>query len=222
MTSEEIKRQICDIGERIYRAGFVAANDGNISVKAAADEYYCTPTGVSKGYMTPDMIQHVNSRGEQLEDGGAHKPSSEFKMHLRVYHERPDVNAVIHAHPPAATAHAICGVPLNTMIMPEVIIFLGDVPLTDYGTPSTEEIPDAISKAIQNHDAVLLGNHGALSMGIDLTQAFFRMETLEYWAKVNLYCRQIGGMRELDESQIDRLIEIRKGFNVPGRHPFVD
>lgn len=132
----EIKKQLCDIGRRIYQNGFVAANDGNFSVKISENEFYCTPTGVSKGYMTPDMILKVDGQGNMLEPNAKYKPSSEFKMHLRVYQERPDVTAVVHAHPPVATAHAVCGMPLDSMIMPEVIIFLGEVPLTKYGTPS--------------------------------------------------------------------------------------
>ena len=149
---------MCDIGRRIYQNGFVAANDGNFSVKINDNEFYCTPTGVSKGFMTPDMILKVDGKGNMLEPNAKYKPSSEFKMHLRVYQERPDVNAVVHAHPPIATAHAVCGMALDTYIMPEAIISLGTVPLTKYGTPSTMEIPDAISEAFQNHDAVLLQN----------------------------------------------------------------
>lgn len=219
MSAYEIKKELCEIGRRIYSNGFVAANDGNFSVKINDNEFYCTPTGVSKGYMTPDMILKVDGNGNLLEQNAKYRVSSEFKMHLRVYQERPDVNAVVHAHPPVATAHAVCGLPLDSMIMPEVIIFLGEVPLTKYGTPSTMEIPEAISEALKNHDAVLLQNHGALSVGVDLTQAYFRMETLEYWAKVSLYAKQIGGAEELTCEQIERLIEIRKSMNLPGRHP---
>lgn len=215
----EIKKEMCDIGRRIYQNGFVAANDGNFSVKVNDNEFYCTPTGVSKGFMTPDMILKVDGKGNLLEPNAKYRPSSEFKMHLGVYRNRSDVGAVVHAHPPVATAHAVCGKSLNTMIMPEVIIFLGEVPLTDYGTPSTEEIPDAIEGAIQNHDAVLLENHGALSVGINLTQAYFRMETLEYWAKINLYTQQLGGRQELSDAQVSRLLEIRQQMKIPGRHP---
>lgn len=215
----EIKKELCEIGRRIYTNGFVAANDGNFSVKINENEFYCTPTGVSKGFMTPDMILKVDGKGNMLEPNAKFRPSSEFKMHLRVYQERPDVNAVVHAHPPIATAHAVCGLPLDSMIMPEVIIFLGEVPLTKYGTPSTMEIPEAISEAFKTHDAVLLQNHGALSVGVDLTQAYFRMETLEYWAKVSLYAKQIGGAEELTCDQIEKLIDIRKSMKLPGKHP---
>lgn len=220
MTSAyEIKKELCEIGRRIYTNGFVAANDGNFSVKVNDNEFYCTPTGVSKGFMTPDMILKVDGKGNLLEQNAKYKPSSEFKMHLAVYQERPDVNAVVHAHPPIATAHAVCGLPLDSMIMPEVIIFLGEVPLTKYGTPSTMEIPDAVRESFKTHDAVLLQNHGALSVGVDLTQAYFRMETLEYWAKVSLYARQLGGAEELTCDQIEKLIQIRKNMNLPGKHP---
>ncbi|MDR1542236.1 MAG: class II aldolase/adducin family protein [Clostridiales bacterium] len=220
MTSAfEIKKEMCDIGRRIYQNGFVAANDGNFSVKVNANEFYCTPTGVSKGFMTPDMILKLDGKGSLLEPNSKYRPSSEFKMHLGVYRNRPDVTAVVHAHPPVATAHAVCGKALDTMIMPEVIIFLGEVPLTKYGTPSTEEIPDAIQDAIQNHDAVLLENHGALSVGVNLTQAYFRMETLEYWAKINLYTQQLGGRNELNGNQVARLLQIRREMKLPGRHP---
>lgn len=213
----EIKKEICEIGKRIYNKGFVAANDGNITVKVKDNEFWATPTGVSKGYMTPDMLIKVNAEGKVLE--GTWKPSSELRMHLRVYRERPDVGAVVHAHPPTATGFAIAGIPLDKYTMPEAIIFLGSVPIAEYGTPSTDEIPDAISKYLQNHDAVLLENHGALTVGHDLLSAYFKMETLEFFAKISLVARQLGGEKELNCNQVEKLMEIRKKFNVPGKHP---
>lgn len=215
----EIKKELCEIGRRIYQNGFVAANDGNFSVKINDNEFYCTPTGVSKGFMTPDMILKVDGKGNMLEPNAKYKPSSEFKMHLRVYHDRPDVNAVVHAHPPIATAHAVAGLGLDSYIMPEAVIFLGTVPLTKYGTPSTMEIPDAISEEIQTHDAVLLQNHGALTMGVDLMNAYFKMESLEFFAKVSLYTTQLGGGQEFTCEQIEKLLQIRKNMGLPGRHP---
>ncbi len=213
----EIKKEICEIGKRIYNKGFVAANDGNITVKVGENEFWATPTGVSKGYMTPDMLIKVNADGKVLE--GTWKPSSELKMHLRVYKERPDVRAVVHAHPPTATGFAIARIPLDKYTMPEAVIFLGSVPIAEYGTPSTEEIPDAVSKYLQNHDAVLLENHGALTVGGDLTTAYFKMETLEFFAKISLVARQLGGEKELNCEQVGKLMDIRKKMNVPGRHP---
>jgi L-fuculose-phosphate aldolase len=215
----EIKKDVCEIGRRIYMNGFVAANDGNISVKVNDNEFYCTPTGVSKGFLTPDMILKVDGKGNMLEPNVKYKPSSEFKMHLRVYSERSDVGAVVHAHPPYATAYAVAGLALDSYIMPEAIISLGTVPLTKYGTPSTMEIPDAISEALQNHDAVLLQNHGALSVGDDLLHAYFKMETLEYFAKISFLAKQLGGSKELTCEQIGKLMEVRKKMGTPGRHP---
>ena len=164
----EIKKELCEIGRRIYNDGFVAANDGNFSVKIDDNTYYVTPTGVSKGFMTPEMICKVDGQGNLKEANGPWKPSSEFKMHVKVYQQRPDVNAVVHAHPPIATSFAIAGIPLDKLIMPEAIIFLGAVPIAQYGTPSTMEIPESLEPYLQDYDAILLANHGALSFGCDL------------------------------------------------------
>jgi L-fuculose-phosphate aldolase len=219
MKHENIKKQICEIGRRIYQNGFVAANDGNISVKVSDNEFFTTPTGVSKGFMTPGMIIKVDHTGNVL--SGKLKPSSELKMHLRVYSERPDVNAVVHAHPPAATGFAIAGIPLDKFTMPEAVIFLGIVPVVPYGTPSTDEIPDALSPFLKKHDAFLLENHGALTVGADLISAYFKMETMEHYAKVSLNARQLGGEKELAKEQVNRLMEIRRVLNVSGKHPLL-
>ena len=213
----EIKKEICEMGRRLYMAGFVAANDGNISVKVSENEYYCTPTGVSKGFMTPDMIIKIDANGKKLE--GKLNPSSEIKMHLRVYRERPDVTSVVHAHPPIATAFTVAGVPLNQYILPEAVLSLGTVPTCDYGTPSTMEIPDSLMPYIQNHDAFLLKNHGALTVGCDLKKAMFVMEEVEFNAKICMYARQLGGVEEIPCEELEKLMELRKKFNMPGRHP---
>ena len=220
MTSEyEVKQQICEIGSRIYKNGFVAANDGNITVKIGDNELLTTPTGISKGFMTPDMIIKVNMSGEVLSSNSKYKPSSELKMHLRVYKEREDVFSVIHAHPPYATGFAIAGIPLTKQIMPEAIISLGSVPIAAYGTPSTDEIPNAVSKYLQDYDAVLLENHGALSYGSDLINAYYKMESLEFYAKLTFISTLLGGPKELSNDQIEKLYEIRKKLGVTGRHP---
>lgn len=214
----EIKKEICEIGKRIYNDGFVAANDGNISVKVDENTFFATPTGVSKGYMTPEMICKVDGKGN-LKEINKWKPSSEFKMHLRVYQERPDVNAVVHAHPPIATSFAIAGIPLDKLIMPEAVIFLGAVPIAEYGTPSTMEIPDSLMPYLQDYDAILLANHGALSFGCDLNTAFFRMESTEFYAKLLMYARLLGGEKEIPCGEVKKLIDLRKTFGVPGKHP---
>ena len=167
MQSEmDIKIEMCEIGKRVYNRGMVAANDGNFSVKLRDNEFLCTPTGVSKGFMTPEYICKVDAEGNVIEANEGFKPSSEIKMHMRVYKEREDVKAVVHAHPMYATTFAVCGLPLTEPIMPEAVLSLGTVPLAKYGTPSTMEIPDAVSEYLPYYDAVLLENHGALSLSL--------------------------------------------------------
>lgn len=220
MVSEyEIKKQICDIGKRIYNRGMVAANDGNISVKISDNEFLCTPTGVSKGFMTPDYICKVDADGKVIYAENGFRPSSEIKMHMRVYKERPDVKSVVHAHPMYATSFAIAGIPLTQPIMPEAVIALGCVPIAEYGTPSTEEIPDAVSKYLQHFDAVLLENHGALTYSDSLMNAYYKMESVEFYAKLLFLSRQLGGPQELSKEQVERLYGIRRQMGLKGRHP---
>jgi len=219
MTELEIKQEICNIGKRIYDRGMVASNDGNISVKLSENEFLCTPTGVSKGFMTPEYICKVDAEGKVVEANGNFRPSSEIKMHMRVYKERPDVQSVVHAHPMYATSFAIAGIPLVDPIMPEAVISLGCVPIAEYGTPSTEEIPDAVSKYLPYYDAVLLENHGALSFGDSLLNAYHKMESLEFYAKLLFLSKQLGGPNKFDNENVKRLYEIRRNFKMTGKHP---
>ena len=215
----EIKKEICEIGRRIYNRGMVAANDGNISVKLNDNEFLCTPTGVSKGFMTPEYICKVDAKGNVIQANGSFKPSSEIKMHMRVYKERPDVQSVVHAHPVYATSFAIAGIPLTQPIMPEAVIALGCVPIAEYGTPSTEEIPDAVSKYLQYYDAVLLENHGALAYSDSLLAAYHKMESLEFYAQLLFNAKLLGGPKELSQEQVKKLYEIRRKFGMTGKHP---
>ncbi|MGR3480582.1 class II aldolase/adducin family protein [Salipiger marinus] len=222
MDNKELREFICEIGRRAYNRGMGAANDGNISVLLDDGTLLCTPTGVSKGFMTPDMICRIDRSGELVE-AGAYRPSTEMKMHLCVYDRREDVKAVVHAHPLYATVHAICGKPLTQQIMPESTMFLGEVPLTPYGLPSTTELCDAIIPALDKHDAILLENHGALSYGHDLQSAYFKMEALDYYAKVVYLAAAYGGANEFNADQVEKLLNVRREkFNQPGRHPFID
>ena len=216
----EIRKEICDVGHKLWLKGFVAANDGNISVKLNENEYLCTPTGVSKGSLTPDMIIKVDKNGNKLE--GKLNPSSEIKMHMRVYRERPDVTAVVHAHPPVSTAFTVADIDLDQYILPEAVLTIGDVPTCDYGTPSTMEIPDSLDPFIQNHDAFLLRNHGALTVGCDLTKAFFVMEEVEFNAVICKHAMELGAVHEIPGPQLKKLMELRKKMNLPGRHPGID
>lgn len=197
--------------------GFVAANDGNISVRVGDDEIIATPTGVSKGFLKTEMLVRLNMKGEKI--SGDLKPSSEIKMHLAVYRERPDVRSVVHAHPPTATGFAVAGIPLEKCVLPEVIISLGAIPIARYGTPSTMEIPEAIKEFLPSCDAILLANHGALTVGTDVFNAYYKMETLEHFAKISLVARLLGGERVLSCDDVKKLMEVRERMKVPGRNP---
>lgn len=216
----EIKKEICEVGLKLWQKGFVAANDGNISVKISDNEYYCTPTGVSKASLTPDMIIKVDKDGKKLE--GKLNPSSEIKMHMRVYRERPDVNAVVHAHPPVATAFTVADIDLDQYVLPEAVLTIGAVPTCDYGTPSTMEIPDSLDPYIHNHDAFLLRNHGALTVGCNLTKAFFVMEEVEFNAVICKHAMDLGAVHEISSEQLKKLMDLRKKMNLPGRHPGIE
>lgn len=218
-TELEIKEEMCEIGRRVYNRGMVAANDGNFSVKISDNEFLCTPTGVSKGFMTPEYICKVDSEGNVLEANEGFKPSSEMKMHMRIYKERPDVQAVVHAHPMYATTFAVAGIPLMEPIMPESVIAFGGAPLAKYGTPSTEEIPDSIMPYLQQYDAVLLENHGALTYSDTLLNAYHKMESLEFYARLMYQAKMIGGPQILDEKRVEELYEIRRNMGLSGKHP---
>ena len=220
MQSEmDIKIEMCEIGKRVYNRGMVAANDGNFSVKLSENEFLCTPTGVSKGFMTPEYICKVDAEGNVIEANEGFKPSSEIKMHMRVYKEREDVKAVVHAHPMYATTFAVCGLPLTEPIMPEAVLSLGTVPLAKYGTPSTMEIPDAVSEYLPYYDAVLLENHGALSYADSLMGAYHKMESLEFYARLLYQAKMLGGPKELTDEQVKMLYGMRRQYGLTGRHP---
>ena len=213
LSDYEAKKQIIAVGKRMYDKGFVASNDGNISCRVGPNTIWTTPTGVSKGFMTPDMLVKMNFDGKVLM--GKLKPSSEVKMHLRVYNENPDVMAVTHAHPPVATSFAIAGISLDRAILPEAVVNLGSVPIAHYATPGSQDVPDSIAPYCNTHNAVLLANHGALSWGKDLTEAYHRLESLEYYATVLMYTgRIIGRANELSCSQVNELIDIREKLGI--------
>ena len=209
----EAKKAIIEAGKRMYNKGFVASNDGNISCKVGPNTIWATPTGVSKGFMTPDMLVKVNFDGKVLM--GKSKPSSEIKMHFRVYEENPNVMAVTHAHPPVATSFAIAGISLDRAILPEAVVNLGSVPIAHYATPGSQDVPDSIAPYCNSHNAVLLANHGALSWGKDVFEAYHRLESLEYYATVLMYtARIIGKANELSCNQVSELIDIREKLGI--------
>lgn len=217
MKENELKELICDIGRRIYTNSFVAANDGNITVKLSEREFLTTPTGISKGFLIPEMIVKVNEKGEVLE--GTYKPSSEVKVHLRVYQEREDVGAVVHAHPPYATTFSVAHIPLDTYILPEAIYALGAVPIVPYAQPSTQELADRLIPYLQEYDAFILENHGTVTVGTDLIKAYYKTETLEYNAKITYLTKILGRWNELPKEEIQKLIVSFKQANPESRHP---
>lgn len=208
MTESEARKMICQMGKRMYDSGFVAANDGNISIKIEPDIIICTPTGVSKGFMTEDMMVKINLNGQVIE--GDLKPSSEIKMHLTVYEQNKEAEAVTHAHPPMATSFAIAGIPLDKAILPEAVVMLGIVPVAPYATPGSQELADSIIPYCNSNNAVLLGNHGAVTWGRNITEAYYRLESLENYAKVTMNTVYImGKYNELSDAQIDELVQMR-------------
>lgn len=215
----DVRVQICDVCHKMWQKGWVAANDGNVSVKLSDGTFLTTPTGMSKSFITPEKLVHIDKEGSIIEALAGLRPSSEIKLHMRCYQERQDVGSVLHAHPPVATGYAVANKPLDEYSMIETVLTLGSVPVTPYATPSTYEVPEAIAPYLGEHDAVLLQNHGALTVGADVITAYYRMETLELFAQISLNAHMLGGAKELSRENIDRLISMREGYGMTGRHP---
>lgn len=209
--------QLLDICHRLHRAGMVAANDGNVSAVCDDGNIITSVTNVSKGAMTARQVVKVDRQGNPLEDGK--KPSSELRMHLAIYQDRPDVRAVVHAHPPYATGFAAAGLALDKCVLPEIVMTLGSIPLAEYGTPSTEEVPEAVSKWIGQADAVLLTNHGAVTVGNSLMEAWYRMERIEHYAKICFIARQLGGERVLSQEEVEKIYALREEAGLTDRNP---
>ncbi len=207
-----LKNDIIEVGKRTYARGYVASNDGNISARIDKDRVLITPTGVSKGFMKVEDLVIVDFNGKVV--SGSKKPSSEVFMHIQVYKDRPDVNSVCHAHPPYATGFAVAGIPLDKCILPEVIVALGSVPLIEYGTPGTEEFYKPVVKLLKDYDAFLLANHGALTIGKDVLNAYHKMETIEHFAHIAFVAQQIGYVKTLSPDQVKKLIDLREKFGI--------
>ena len=214
-TEREHRQDIVHVGQLIYQKGWIAANDGNISVRLDHERILCTPTGVSKGMMHPDDLIVVDMQGKKIE--GRKERTSEIEMHLTVYRLRPDIRAVVHTHPPVATGFAAAGKPLNLALLPEVIIGLGCVPLADYGLPGTPELTKPMLPLIPRYDAIMMGNHGVVCYGEDVYKALFRMETVEHFARISLVAELLGGPRVLPKEEVQKLVESRTRYGIPGR-----
>lgn len=208
---DEQKIALCEYGHCLWQLGFVAANDGNLSVRLPDGSILATPSGISKRLLTPEMLIHLDNQGNLL-CPSPYRPTSELAMHLAFYAQRRDVCAVVHAHPPIATAFAVARRPIDTTILPESIMLLGDVPLCPYATPTTDEVVHSIAPYIQTADALLLCNHGAVTVGSNIAMAFARMETLEHTAKILWTAQSLGGAIPLNIQEQDKVIALRRKF----------
>jgi L-fuculose-phosphate aldolase len=207
MDELKARKLIIEVGKLLYERSYVVSSDGNVSIRLDENRIIATPTMTSKGRMSEDGLAITDLEGKPLNDK---KASSELAMHLLVYKMRPDINAVCHAHPPYGTAFAVAGMAIDAPILSEVILTLGCVPLTDYGTPSTSELTESMKPFVEHHNALLMANHGAVAYGEDLWQAFDRLETLEHTAKISILSRALGGANDLPKDAIKKLINIRE------------
>jgi L-fuculose-phosphate aldolase len=212
MNEYKLKEQICEIGRRLYNRGFAAANDGNITVRLNDRELLCTPTMVSKGFMKPDDICKVDYEGKQL--AGSRKRTSEVLLHLAVYKNRPDVNAVVHCHPPHATAFAVAHEPIPKCVLPEVEVFLGEVPIARYATPGDQRLPNTIVPYVKDCNTILLANHGTVTFGPTLENAYFNSEIIDAYCRILILSKFLGRVNYFDEKDTKELLEFKKRLSL--------
>jgi L-fuculose-phosphate aldolase len=215
MNEYQLKEQICEIGRRVYNRGFAAANDGNITIRLNDKEVLCTPTMVSKGYMKPDDICKVDYDGKQLV--GRKKRTSEVLLHLAIYKHRPEINAVVHCHPPHATAFAVAREPIPKCVLPEVEVFLGEVPMAMYETPGTQKFAETVVPYVKDCNTIILANHGTVSFGPTLEMAYFNTEIVDAYCRILILARQLGPVNYFTEQQTRELLELKKrlGYDDP-------
>lgn len=210
----ELRELICEIGRRMYARNLVGGTDGNISVRLEDGTFLCTPSGVSKGFMKPDDLIVADARGGRIRGSG--KVTSEFPTHLACYEERADITAVVHAHPPIATAFTLAGVSLTLPLLPELVAGLGGIPVSAYATPGTPEGNEVVRPLIRACDAVLLDRHGSVTVGTSLESAYFKLEKIEHAATVILAARQLGDVRRLTPDEVDRALATRAAYGATG------
>ncbi len=214
-TEGEHRQDLLRICRLIYDKGWVAMNDGNVSIRLDDDRILCTPTAISKGFVEPDDLIICDLAGKKIE--GNRNGTSEIAMHLTIYSLRPDVRSIVHAHPPTATGFASAGRALNKAMLPEVVIQLGAVPLAAYGLPGTPALSDGMLPFIANYDAMLLENHGCTAYGRDVWEAFFRMEMVEHFARITFVAELMGGAQALPREEVEKLFAARSRYNVNSR-----
>lgn len=208
MNEQQHREEICEIGRRLYNRGFSAANDGNITVRLNEREILCTPTMVSKGFMKPEDLCKVDYKGDQL--AGNRRRTSEVLLHLIIYNNRPDIQAVVHCHPPHATAFAIAHEPIPKGILPEVEFYLGEVPLARYETPGDHRLPETILPYVHDCNTLLLANHGTVSFGPTLETAYFNTEIIDAYCRILLLAKQLGRINRIPEAKVAELLEMKK------------
>ncbi len=215
----KMKQEICEIGDRIYKKGFAAANDGNISFRVSDNEILCTPTLVCKGFLKPDDICTINMAGEQI--GGHRKRSSEALLHLEIMKKRPDVKSVVHCHPPHATAFAVAHEAIPQCVLPEVEIFLGDVPITKYETPGGQAFADTILPFVVKSNIIVLANHGTVSYGESVERAYWWTEILDAYCRILMLSRSLGNVQHFSEEKERELLALKKewGYDDPRNTP---
>lgn len=211
ITDWETRRDIVAFGTKIYRNGMAAATDGNISMRMYTDRIMITPAGTSLGFLNANDLVYMDIDGNRLEYNCI--PSSELPMHLEIYRQRSEINAIIHAHPPYATAFTLANITLSEPILPEVVVMMGEIPTANYATPSTEESAEAIRPLIKNHDVILLDHHGAVACGKTLGEAYFKMEKLEHAAKTILAAKSLGDITPLNEEELSKLMALKNRSN---------
>ncbi|MBX3414445.1 MAG: class II aldolase/adducin family protein [Pirellulales bacterium] len=212
MNVYQIKKDICEIGRRLYQKGFAAANDGNISYRIGENEVVCSPTMICKGFMTPEDLCTVDLDGKQL--SGRRKRTSEILLHLAIMRERPDVKSVVHCHPPHATAFAIAREPIPQCVLPEVEVFLGDIPIAKYETPGTQKFADTVLPFAKKTNVMILANHGTISYGTSVEQAYWWTEILDAYCRMLLLAKQLGRVNYFTEGETRELLDLksRLGF----------
>jgi L-fuculose-phosphate aldolase len=210
---QEVKEAFCEIGRRVWQRQFIAANDGNFSFRLDQDRVVCTPTIISKGFMKPEDMVVVDLEGKQL--SGERKMTSEVRVHLFIYQNRPDVHSVVHVHPPHATAFAIAHQQPPEAVLPEAELNLGPIPLVPYVTPGTWEFARSIEPWVKTHDCFLMSSHGAITVGQDPYDAYFRMEVLDQYCRILLLAKQAGGWKTLNEAAMNDLMEIKRKLGIP-------
>ncbi len=214
MSSEaELRQQIADFSRLTYQKSYLASTDGNLSARLADGNVICTPTIINKGFVRPEDPVVVDLEGQHVR--GERRASSEIAMHTLIYKLRPDINAVAHCHPPCATAYAAAGIPLNKALISEVVLALGCIPIADYGTPGTPELTDRLAPWVANYDALLMANHGVVTYGADMMEAYNRMDTVEHFAKISIYTRILGEEQLLSSEDVEKLwVQRQKYFGL--------